>query len=182
MIDHAGETLFSVQMSWKKGKIYLKCSKCPQVFCVPNITFKYIYNYFQLNHSEMKSNPCPSLFRCLEIKPSLVYFCRSFLKNIPYMVISKQQKSCVIKMSKGVGKLAAGKSALGDSHRGRRGGEEAALQVMGGGDWGRCPPTPVRLWCKPLDSVRSWQELSCAGCLLGACVTTFGHISCFSPS
>lgn len=82
----------------------------------------------------MKSNPSPSLFRCLEIKPSLVYFCRSFLKNIPYMVVSKQQKSCVIKMSKGVGKLAAGKSALGDSHRGRRGGEEAALQVMGGGD------------------------------------------------
>lgn len=85
----------------------------------------------------MKRNPCPSLFHCLEIKPSLVYFCHSFLKNIPYMVVSKQQNSCVIKMSKGVGKLAAEKSVLGDlTQRQERGGEKAGsrFQVVDRGD------------------------------------------------
>lgn len=106
----------------------------------------------------MRSNPCPSLLRCLEIKPSLVYFCLSFFKNIPYMVVSKQQNSCVIKMSKGVGKLASGKSVLGDLHRGRRGmGRRLCSRLwteMTKGDaptQPRCPPlTQAPGQCKEL--------------------------------
>lgn len=73
----------------------------------------------------MKSNPCPFLFCCLEIKPTLVYFYHPLLKNIPYTAVSKQQNNCAIKMSKSKKKnnqktkLASGKSIFGDSRKGR---------------------------------------------------------------
>lgn len=94
------------------------------------------------------------------------------------MVVSKQQNSCVIKMSKGVGKLAAEKSVLGDvTQRQERGGERL---VLGSGLWtqvteGDAPtPAPRLPLAQAPGQCKEWQELSCAGCLLGACVTTLG--------
>lgn len=78
----------------------------------------------------MKSNPCPSFAHHLEIKPSLVYFYHPLLKNIPYMAVSKQQNSCVIKMSKRVRKLAAGESVFGGLRKDRMlNGECSAFKV-----------------------------------------------------
>lgn len=167
-------------MSSKKGKIYLKCSKIALRCSVSQILLSNIYIII-FNWTTQKWKVTAFSLPLPGDKAQFGLFLPFLFKNIPYMVVSKQQKSCVIKMSKGVGKLAAGKSALGDSHRGRRGGEEAALQVMGRSDWGKCPPTPVTPLMQAPGQCRSWQELSCAGCLLGACVTTF-NISCFSPS
>lgn len=76
---------------------------------VPYTAFVYIYIIFLTKTLRNEKDPLPSLSHCPKIKPSLVYFCHPFKKKfLIWQFLSSKIVSCVIKMSKRVGKLAAG--------------------------------------------------------------------------